>query len=229
MTTTKKAVAYFRVSTAKQGASGLGLDAQREAILRHLGSGAWTLIGEYTDIESGTRKGNARPELAKALAHAKRERATLVIAKLDRLARNVAFVSRLMESGIEFCAADNPAATKLTIHILAAVAEAEADAISRRTREALAAARARGVALGMPDNLDHQARRRGARVQREHAVTAYAHLVHRVLNLKQRGMSYRAIAAALNADGEVTREGRPFAPQIVKRIFDRQSRADDIQ
>ncbi len=224
MTTNKKAVAYYRVSTAKQGASGLGLDAQREGITRHLLGGAWELIGEYTDIESGTSKGNTRPELAKALAHAKRERATLIIAKLDRLSRNVHFISGLLESKVEFIAVDNPGANRLTVHVLAAVAEAEAEAISKRTREALAAARARGVVLGMPGNLDDQARRQGAQVQREHAVTAYASLVHRVLNLKQRGMSYRAIAAALNADGEVTRTGRPFVAQTVKRVLERVAR-----
>jgi DNA invertase Pin-like site-specific DNA recombinase len=139
-------VAYLRVSTDKQGKSGLGLEAQREAIARFLDGGEWKLIGEFVEIESGKR--NDRPQLATALKHAKRTGATLVIAKLDRLARNVAFVSNLMESGAEFVAVDNPHANRLTIHILAAVAEDEARRISERTKAALAAAKARGVKLG---------------------------------------------------------------------------------
>lgn len=219
MTIIKKAVAYYRVSTAKQGASGLGLEAQREAVMRHLQAGVWELAGEFTDIESGTRKGNARPELAKAIATAKRVKAVLIIAKLDRLARDVAFVSRLMESGVEFLAADNASANKLTLHILAAVAEAEADAISKRTKEALAAARARGVVLGKPANLTAQAKLRGADAQRDLAVTAYANIARRVINLRATGASFRAIAAQLNAEGESTREGSPFTGETVRRIY----------
>lgn len=139
-------ISYLRVSTDKQGKSGLGLDAQREAIARYLNGGNWKLIGEYVEVESGKR--SDRPKLAEALKHAKRTGATLVIAKLDRLARNVAFVSNLMESGADFVAVDNPHANRLTIHILAAVAEDEARRISERTRAALAAARTRGVKLG---------------------------------------------------------------------------------
>ena len=123
-----KFVAYYRVSTKQQGASGLGLEAQQADVARHLNGGEWELAGEFTDVESGTRKGNNRPELAKALHACRRHRATLVIAKLDRLARNVAFISRLMESGIDFVAVDIPHANRLTVHILAAVAEEEARA-----------------------------------------------------------------------------------------------------
>src|SRR3954451_16215958 len=119
-----KWVAYYRVSTQKQGASGLGLDAQREAVGRYLDGGNWQLAAEFTEVDSGKR--NDRPDLAKALATCRRIGATLVIAKLDRLARNVAFVSNLMESGVEFTAVDFPTANRLTIHILAAVAEHEA-------------------------------------------------------------------------------------------------------
>jgi DNA invertase Pin-like site-specific DNA recombinase len=139
-------ISYLRVSTDKQGKSGLGLEAQREAITRYLNGGDWKLVGEYLEVESGKR--SDRPKLAKALKHAKQTGATLIIAKLDRLARNVAFVSNLMESGAEFVAVDNPHANRLTIHILAAVAEDEARRISERTKAALAAAKARGVKLG---------------------------------------------------------------------------------
>jgi DNA invertase Pin-like site-specific DNA recombinase len=141
-------IAYYRVSTAQQGRSGLGLDAQRQAVADYLNGGAWTLLAEFTEVESGKR--TDRPELAKALAACRAMRATMVVAKLDRLARNVAFVSALMESGVEFVATDMPAANRLTVHILAAVAEAEAKMISARTKAALASAKRRREAQGQP-------------------------------------------------------------------------------
>lgn len=139
-------IAYYRVSTARQGRSGLGLEAQRRAVADYLNGGRWNLVEEFTEIESGGRSN--RPQLVAALAACRVHRATLVIAKLDRLARNVAFVSTLMEAGVDFVAVDFPTANRLTIHILAAVAEHEARMISDRTRSALAAAKARGVCLG---------------------------------------------------------------------------------
>ena len=142
-------VAYYRVSTDKQGRSGLGLEAQRAAVETHVVAGCGAVIVEFIEVESGRKKD--RPQLATALAAARAHRATLVIAKLDRLARNVHFVSGLMESGVEFVAADMPTVNRLTIHILAAVAEEEARMISARTKAALAAAKARGVALGNPN------------------------------------------------------------------------------
>jgi DNA invertase Pin-like site-specific DNA recombinase len=141
-----KYVSYLRVSTARQGASGLGLEAQRAAVLEHV-NGHGALIREYLEIESGKRHEN-RPQLAAALAHTKATGATLIVAKLDRLARNVAFVSALMESGVDFICADMPMANKLTIHVLAAVAEHEREAISTRTKAAMQAAKARGVVMG---------------------------------------------------------------------------------
>src|SRR3954468_203058 len=158
-----KWVAYYRVSTAKQGASGLELDAQREAVADYLNGCNWTLAAEFVEVESGKR--NDRPELAKALATCRRTRATLVIAKLGRLARTVAFVSNLMEAGVEFVAVDFPTANRLTIHILAAVAEHEREIISARTKAALAAAKARGTKLGNP-NLTDDARAKGREAAR---------------------------------------------------------------
>ena len=140
-------VAYFRVSTDKQGVSGLGLEAQREAVSRHVAIAQGVIVAEFQEIESGKR--NDRPQIAAALAACRLRRATLVIAKLDRLARNVFFISSLMESGVDFVACDNPHATRLTIHILAAVAEHEREMISQRTKAALAAAKARGKKLGL--------------------------------------------------------------------------------
>lgn len=139
-------VAYYRVSTARQGQSGLGLEAQREAVRAYLAGNGGPPVADFVEIESGKR--NDRPELAKALAACKLHKATLVVAKLDRLARNVAFVSALMESGVDFVACDFPQANRLTIHILAAVAEHERDMISTRTKAALRAAKARGTVLG---------------------------------------------------------------------------------
>ncbi|MNS21736.1 DNA-invertase hin [compost metagenome] len=216
-----KFVAYYRVSTKAQGASGLGLEAQEAAVGVFVNGRACELVGSFTDVESGTRKGNHRPELAKAIQLAKREKATLLIAKLDRLARNVAFVSNLMESGIEFVACDMPTANKFTIHILAAVAEHEAELISKRTREALAAAKARGVKLGTPGNLTAEAQAKSAATNREKAMKAYAAMERRIANLRACGMSFQAIADQLNADGEMTRTGAAFAPATVKRIIDR--------
>ena len=130
-------VAYFRVSTDKQGVSGLGLEAQREAVSRHVAIAQGVIVAEFQEIESGKR--NDRPQIAAALAACRLRHATLVIAKLDRLARNVFFISSLQESGVDFVACDNPHATKLTIQVLAAVAEHEREAIAERTKAALAA------------------------------------------------------------------------------------------
>jgi DNA invertase Pin-like site-specific DNA recombinase len=160
-----KWVSYLRVSTDKQGESGLGLEAQRRAVGDYLNGGKWTLAAEFVEVESGKR--SDRPQLAAALAACKKHKAKLVVAKLDRLARNVAFTAKLMESGVEFIAADMPFANKLTIHILAAVAEHEREAISDRTKQALAAAKTRGVKLGGPKLAEAQ--RNGSQANREKA------------------------------------------------------------
>lgn len=218
-----KVITYYRVSTKAQGLSGLGLEAQAAAVGQYLAGGNATVLASYTDVESGTRAD--RPQLAKALRHAKHSGATLVIAKLDRLARNVAFVSSLMESGVRFVAADNPHATEFTIHILAAVAQHEAKMIARRTREALAAAKARGVKLGKPENLRNQAvgTVKGAATKRQQAREGYAHVQALVLDLRAKGESFGEIARYLNAQGELTRQGCPYQPMTVKRLLDRTS------
>ncbi len=145
-------VAYFRVSTDRQGTSGLGLDAQRASVERFLAPGQ-TLAATFTEIESGRRDRN-RPQLHAALAECRRRRATLLIARLDRLARNVAFIANLMESGVDFVAVDMPTANRFTIHVLAAYAEHEREMISARTKAALAQAKARGKRLGNPRPLE---------------------------------------------------------------------------
>jgi len=214
-------VAYYRVSTAKQGASGLGLDAQRDAVLGYLNGGNWNLLADFTDVETGTRKGNDRPQFKAAKAYAKKHGATLVIAKLDRLARNVAFIAELMEGCFDFVAVDMPTANKLTIHILAAVAEEEARMISARTKAALAAAKSRGVKLGKPENLTAEAQLKSAAANRAKAIATYAKITPMILALHGKGMSFRAIAGHLNDLGEVTATGQAFQAMTVKRLVDR--------
>ena len=201
-----KFVCYLRVSTDKQGASGLGIEAQREAVTQYLNGGKWVLVHEFIEIESG--KNSDRPELLKALALCKKSKATLLVAKLDRLSRSVSFLSRLMEAGVEFVACDNPHANKLMIHLLAAFAEHERDMISARTKAALAAAKARGATLGTPRNLDDTARAAG-REARTGKATAHASSLQPVIEtIKAAGhTSARAIAAELTRRGVPTPKG----------------------
>jgi len=197
-------VAYYRVSTDKQGRSGLGLEAQREAVANYLDGGPWTLAGEFTEIESGKR--SDRPELEKALAACKRQKAKLIIAKLDRLGRNLAFIATLMESGVEFVAVDNPHANKLTVHILAAVAQHEREMISERTKAALAAAKRRGTRLGNP-NLSKAAKRDVA-VLKANARQFAANIRPIIEEIMRAGAtSHNAIAAELNKRNVKTARG----------------------
>jgi DNA invertase Pin-like site-specific DNA recombinase len=202
-------VAYYRVSTQRQGRSGLGLEAQQRAVRDHLNGGNWRIVGEFTEVESGKRKD--RPKLAEALAACRVHGAKLVIAKLDRLARNVAFVSNLMEAGVDFEAVDFPQANRLTIHILAAVAEHEARMISERTRAALSAAKARGVKLGgyrSGAKLTGKARKAGWQARIARADAKAADLAPVIVELQAAGAtSTRAMAAALNQRGIPTARG----------------------
>ena len=224
----KKLVAYYRVSTAKQEASGLGLDGQRAAVAEYVRSTGGKVIAVFEETESGKRAKH-NPELTRALAHARPAKATLVIAKLDRLARNVAFLANLMEAGTPFVCCDNPNANPLTIHILAAVAEDEAKRISARTIAALAAYKARGGRLGasLPQcrNLTAAARAKGhergiAGGQAARAAQAAA-VGPEVLELHAAGRSLREIAAELNGRGYVTRRGKPWHPTAVLRLLNR--------
>ena len=139
-------IAYYRVSTDKQGRSGLGMDAQERAVMTHATKAGEPIIASYSEIESAKRKN--RPELTKALAHCKREKAVLLIAKLDRLARSVSVISNLLESRVDFVCCDMPEANKMMIHIMAAMAEWERDQISKRTKDAIASAKIRGTRMG---------------------------------------------------------------------------------
>ncbi len=168
-------MAYYRVSTARQGQSGLGLAAQERAVMDYVESSRSTLVHAYTEIESG--KVRERPQLALALTKCRETGATLVIAKLDRLARNVAFLSALMDGDVEFTAIDLPGASRFHLHIMAAVAEQEALAISQRTKAALQAAKARGVKLGNPTGLISPAARQAALVARHAAISRRHQLI----------------------------------------------------
>jgi DNA invertase Pin-like site-specific DNA recombinase len=213
-----KFVAYFRVSTDRQGKSGLGLEAQRKSVRDYLDGGRWSLVAEFTEIESGKR--NDRPELEKALAACKRQKAKLVIAKLDRLSRNLAFIATLMDSGVEFIAVDNPHANKLTIHILAAVAQHEREIISARTSAALKAAKARGKRLGNP-NLS-EARRHAAVALRERADQYSANIIPLIREIQASGVkSLRGVARALAARGIPTARGGAWTPVQVSAILER--------
>lgn len=207
-------IAYYRVSTDRQGASGLGLDAQRR-VVADFATGRGDILAEFTEIESGRK--NDRPELHAAIAACQRQRATLIIAKLDRLARNVAFIANLMESGVEFIAVDMPSANRLTLHILAAVAEHEREMISERTRAALAEAKARGVKLGNPAPDIPAAN--AARIER--MAKARATVAPLIERLQAQGMSLRAIAADLNERRVPSATGRRWYASSVRNVLAR--------
>ncbi len=225
----RKFVAYFRVSSDRQGKSGLGLEGQRAAVVQHVGT-AGDLIADYTEIETGKRDSlENRPELRRSLAHARRSKATLVVAKLDRLTRSVAVTSLLHQSNVDFVCCDNPYANRLPIQILAAVAEDEARRISERTKAALAAYKVRGGILGatlpQSQNLTSDARKRGtnASVLKRAVLTAdaYEDVAAKMDELRSSGRSLRAIAEALNGEGHTTRRGRPWNPIQVSRVLER--------
>lgn len=208
-------VSYLRFSTQRQGNSGLGIEAQRAAVEQYVDQSSGTLLQEFVEVETGS--GKARPILVQSISLCRRAKATLLIAKLDRLARNVAFVSSLMESGIEFVAADAPYANRLMIHILAAFAEHERTLISERTKAALAAAKARGVGLGV----------NGSRLAAAHKADAmdFAETLRSSFEVaRQDGANtLQGIARALNAAGHSTRQGRPWTTGTTARLLKRLS------
>jgi len=215
-----KFVTYLRVSTQRQGQSGLGLEAQREAVRVFLNGGGHETVGEFVEVETG-KGANAlarRPQLKAALEACKGSKATLLIAKLDRLARNVHFVSGLMESGVDFLAVDFPQANRLTVHILAAVAEHEREMISQRTKGALAAAKARGVVLGAagPSNLKPNLE------GRQKAAQAFAEKLRPLFDrMKVSKLSQRKMADELNAIGVPAVSGGKWSQTQVNRILAR--------
>ncbi len=212
----RKCVTYSRVSTESQYRSHLGLDAQDAAVESYLRGGRWKVIGRFTEVESGKRAD--RPELAKALALCKKHKAVLIVSRLDRLSRSVAFIANLLEAKIPFHACDLPAATTLTLQIFAAVAEHERQLISTRTKEALAAARARGVKLGLtgPQNL------RRALEGQQAGADASAEKLRGVLDgFGSRGLPQRAIVRELNALGVKSPGGGTWHLRPLQRVMAR--------
>lgn len=216
-------VSYLRVSTDKQGRSGLGLEAQREAIIRFIKlrcSGS--MLAEFTEIESGRK--NDRPALAEAIALCRKRKATLLIAQLDRLGRNMAFIANLMDSNVEFVAVDMPEANRFTMHILAAVAEHEREATSNRIKAALRVAKARGVKLGNPGAanvapLAHKAHKEKAD---RFAGTVYAW----ISQWQRQGMSLSKIANELNNRNIPTARGGSWYSTTVRNIIARVNQSD---
>lgn len=211
-------VAYYRVSTDRQGQSGLGLEAQRRSVLEMLRGEV--PLAEFTEVETGKGK-NAllkRPELSRAIALCRQKKATLLIARLDRLARNVHFISGLMESGIEFRAVDLPSATKFTLHIYAALAEEEGRKISERTKAALQVAKARGKKLGAPNPA--QAAPLGGEATKSKAQRYAQNVLPVIRELQRLGVTtLRELAAALTARGIPTFRGGQWYPTTVRNLL----------
>ena len=210
-------VAYYRVSTVAQGHSGLGLEAQQASVRAFLNGGAWHLLGEFTEVESGAN--NARPQLAKALEACRLKGATLVIAKLDRLSRDAHFLLGLDRAGVEFVAADMPAANRLTVGIMAMVAEEERRMISARTKAALGAAKARGVILGGWKGGPKVDGRLGAEANRVQADDFAAKVGPLVAEMKGRGMSLRQMAADWTTQGIRTPRGGRWTAGAVRSVL----------
>lgn len=215
-----KYIAYYRVSTNRQGTSGLGLEAQEYAVQSFLKTDD-CLLCSFTEIESG--KKNTRPELGKAISAAKQANAMLVIAKLDRLSRNAAFILSLRDAGCPFVCADMPEANSFTIGIFAILAQHEAELISSRTKLALQASKVRGKKLGTPKNLTSEARKKGLVIRKENAVSNKNNVqATEIIKLyREKGISFRSIAENLNTAGYSTRNGKQFYAATVKMLFDR--------
>ena len=212
-------VSYLRVSTERQGRSGLGLEAQRQAVADFLAGGSWRHVAELVEVESGSR--DNRPRLSEAMALCRLHGATLVIAKLDRLSRDAAFLLNLQKAGVRFVAADMPEANELVVGIMAVVAQTERKMISARTKAALAAAKARGVRLGKPENLSNReaGQVRGRARQTQRAEERAQDLAPVIVAVRAEGaVSLHQIAAALNVRGIPAARGGAWSPAQVRRI-----------
>jgi DNA invertase Pin-like site-specific DNA recombinase len=212
----RKFIAYYRVSTASQGRSGLGLEAQRAAVAAYLNGGSWTLLDDYTEVESGAH--NDRPQLAKALNAYRLKGATLIIAKLDRLSRDACFLLGLERAGVEFVAADMPAANRLTVGIMALVADEERRMIAARTKAALAAAKARGVKLGGWRGGPKVNAKLGAAANKAKADAFAAKLAPTIAEMRQRGLSLRQMASELSVQGIETAQGGEWTAAAVRSL-----------
>ena len=217
---TSKYVAYYRVSTKKQGKSGLGLEAQQEQVRRFVNCSD-CILSEFTEVESG--KNNDRPQLAEAIKTAKENNATLVIAKLDRLSRNASFIFSLKDAQVDFVAVDMPQANSLTIGIMAVLAQDERERTSKRTKDALKAKKAQGVKLGTPENLTDHARAKGTQALIEKAANKASNrqAMETIADKRALGWSMAKIANKLNELGMKTSRNKKFHPSTVKMLLDR--------
>jgi DNA invertase Pin-like site-specific DNA recombinase len=228
-------VAYYRVSRESQGINGLGMEAQRKAVSDYLNGGDWELLDSYNEVESGKRDDN-RPELLKAVQRCKTSGATLVIAKLDRLSRDVHFLTGLQKAGIDFVCCDMPHADRFTVHILAAVAQKERENTSARTKAGLAIIKdkiARGeehrgklsgrvvTALGNPNGMSPERAASGRQKRTETANSFAATVAPTAKALKAGGMTLAGIADRLNEMNVTTPRGKGWTPMAVKRVLDR--------
>lgn len=217
-----KCVAYFRVSTKRQGDSGLGLEAQKQAVLSFLQGGNWTLLREFVEIESG--KQDHRPKLREALKLCRVTGSKLVVAKLDRLSRNLGFLVSLQEAGVPFVCADNPNANELTIHLLSVLAQHERQVISERTKAALRAAKVRGVKLGNPGIRDLRPNQREAAnaVRIAMADSFVEDVAEIITDIKEAGVdSLAGIARELNRRGIPAKRGGLWQAVQVRRVLHR--------
>lgn len=210
-----KFIGYLRVSTDKQGIRGLGIEAQRSAIIKHIGREPDEM---FVEVESGAK--NHRIELSKAIAVCLQTESTLVIAKLDRLSRNLLFICELMESKVKFIACDMPHANDLTIHIIAAMAQQERKLISERTKTALAIKLSKGDKLGVAGkrNISDKARANSIRSRLHLAKTYYDHIYDLIEAYHDKGMTLQQIADKLNRNGYKTRKNKRFTPSTIHRV-----------
>ena len=215
----KRYITYFRVSTDKQGRSGLGMEAQASAVQAFLDSAGGNVVDTFTEVESGRK--DDRPELQRALTRCRLQNASMLVAKLDRLSRSVSMISRLMDSKVRFVCADMPEANELTVHLLAAMAEYESKLIGTRTKAALAEAKKRGVVLGNPRLAEYRPTdTTAARAAKAKKAQDYAGDMREVINDMDAGLSLRQIAAELTRRGFLTPHGKAtWYPAQVQRLL----------
>ncbi len=218
----QKYIAYYRVSTQKQGQSGLGLEAQKTAVHRFTNNCTDCIVSEFTDIESG--KNDNRPELQKAIEEAKKHKAHLLIAKLDRLSRNASFIFMLRDAKIDFTCCDMPQANSITIGIMAVLAQDERERISQRTKVALQELKKKGIKLGSPQNLSIEAIQKGKQVRMENAKSNENNRQAKALiaSLRTQGISFYQITKEINSLGFKTRRGGSFSQNQVQILYNRE-------
>ncbi|SKB99821.1 Site-specific DNA recombinase [Soonwooa buanensis] len=223
----QKFVAYYRVSTQKQGNSGLGLEAQRTDVSKFITKGG-ELIAEFQDVESG--KKNDRPNLIKAIEECKKQGATLLIAKLDRLSRNASFIFTLKDAKVDFVCCDMPNANTITIGIMAVLAQDERERISHRTKSALAELKAKGIKLGTPENMTIEARAKGLEARKQNALQNENNrkATALIISMKEIGRSFAQITRELNDLGFKTRTGKVFQQNQVQILYNRYQHNNSI-